>query len=339
MIVMTKENMIKAIESKSAFAPSFANSDYEDVERLYKKEVLGETVSSDAAKDKFRVIDYSNWEDLNLFATGVREKKWLRNKTTGETGLFKFPKTEQTGDYWAEKLAYELCTPLGINIARTELGTYQGRTGSFSYNVVNQEEYLLEGYVIIGKVLSFSTDSDVYSRIGVNYNVELIEQVLQEKFIMFLDVFVFDCLIGNTDRHHGNWAFIIDDDRKWLRVSPFYDNGSSLCYLERDERIKLMQKDKRMLEAAIFTKARSQIGLGDVRPVDHFILFDYICSKYNLYLKELMQNLSDRIDEKSIDALLKRFDDNIISANMKVLLKLFVLQRKNKMIEIYNKYK
>ena len=96
---------------------------------------------------QFPTIDFNDWEELDLLITGVREKKWLKNNMTGETGLFKFPKTDYTGDYWAEKLAYELGKMINIEVARTEIGIYNGRVGSFSYNVLRDGEYLLEGSI------------------------------------------------------------------------------------------------------------------------------------------------------------------------------------------------
>lgn len=287
---------------------------------------------------QFPIVNFSDWEKLDLLITGVREKKWIRNDNTGEIGLFKFPKTPYTGDYWAEKLAYELGKLIDIKVARTEIGIYNGRVGSFSYNVLKTGEHLLEGYAIIGDVLDFSTSSEIYDNMGLNYSVELLEDVLANYFPMLLEMFTFDCLIGNTDRHHGNWAFVTDDNGVWLRLSPLYDNGTSLCYLERTERIELMQKDARMLEAALYTKPKSQIGLGDIRPVDHFDLFSYICSRHNENMKKIMNDLEKGITGESISDLLGRFDDNIIDEKIKQFLNIFIMKRRDKMIDIFNQY-
>jgi len=286
---------------------------------------------------KFPTIDFSQWEELNLPASGMREKKWLRNIGTCEIGLFKFPKTDDTGDFWAEKLAYEIGKLIDVNVAKTEIGIHNGRKGSFSYNVLNNGEYLVEGYSIIGDVLDFSTSLEIYKTIGINYSVELLENVLAERFPIFLKVILFDCLIGNTDRHHGNWAFITDENGTWLRLSPLYDNGSSLCYLERPERIKLMQKDKKMLEAALFSKAKSQIGLGGERPVNHFNLFSYICSKYRTDMKRQMEFIENNISDKTLSDILERFDDNIIDTELRQFIKHFLLKRREKMIDIFGK--
>jgi len=55
----------------------------------------------------------------------------------------------------------------------------------------------------------------------------------------FWDMFVIDTLIGNNDRHFGNWG-ILDKDGK-IGLSPIYDCGSSLgALLDDDEMEKLL---------------------------------------------------------------------------------------------------
>lgn len=287
---------------------------------------------------EFPIIDFTGWEEVTLPVSGIRKKKWLRNNNTGEIGLFKFPKTEYTGDFWAEKLAHEIGTLIGIETAKTELGRYDGNLGSFSYYVLLDEgEYLLEGHTIIGDILDFNTSSEIYEQIGRKYNIQLLEEVLADKFQLFLKVIVFDCLIGNTDRHHGNWAFISDDSGTWLRLSPLYDNGSSLCYLERSNRITLMMKDKTMLEAALFTKSKSQIGLGDKRPANHFGMLSYICTKYNHNVRLIMEDIERAATNEAISKLAYQLPDVVIDSNVKDFVKQFLTKRRDRMLDIFKK--
>lgn len=288
--------------------------------------------------EKFAVNDFSDWTIEKLPVSGIREKLWLSNPVTGEIGLFKFPRTKYTGDYWAEKLAYELGMLASIEIANTELGIFKGRKGSFSYNILDDGEYLLEGHVIIGDILEFSTSTEIYEQLGRSYSVQLLEEVLAERFMLFLKVLVFDCLIGNTDRHHGNWGFIADDGGNWLRLAPLYDNGSSLCYLERPERIALMEKDQMMMDAALYTKAKSQIGLNDIRPADHFSIFAYLCDKYCRSMIPIMDNIKLGITDEKISGLLERFHDDTISKRMKEFIIQYLSKRRNRMLDIYRKH-
>ena len=44
----------------------------------------------------------------------------------------------------------------------------------------------------------------------------------------FWDMFLVDALIGNWDRHNGNWGFLQNTITRQLRLAPVYDCGSSL---------------------------------------------------------------------------------------------------------------
>ena len=49
------------------------------------------------------------------------------------------------------------------------------------------------------------------------------------------EMMVIDFIIGNTDRHTGNFGILRDADTlQWLKIAPIFDNGNSLFYNERD---------------------------------------------------------------------------------------------------------
>lgn len=54
----------------------------------------------------------------------------------------------------------------------------------------------------------------------------------------FWDMFVIDSLIGNTDRHNGNWGFLLNKNTGKVEFSPIYDYGSALNPMLEDEEIK-----------------------------------------------------------------------------------------------------
>lgn len=49
---------------------------------------------------------------------------------------------------------------------------------------------------------------------------------LDDALHKFWEMFVMDAILGNRDRHEGNWGFIKIDDT--YKFSPIFDNGSSL---------------------------------------------------------------------------------------------------------------
>ena len=54
----------------------------------------------------------------------------------------------------------------------------------------------------------------------------------------FWEMFLIDSLIGNTDRHNGNWGFLLNKDTGKVEFSPIYDCGSALNPMLEDEEIE-----------------------------------------------------------------------------------------------------
>ena len=58
----------------------------------------------------------------------------------------------------------------------------------------------------------------------------------------FWDMFIIDSLIGNTDRHNGNWGFLLNKKTGRAEFSPIYDCGSCLNPMLEDEEIEKMNE-------------------------------------------------------------------------------------------------
>ena len=58
----------------------------------------------------------------------------------------------------------------------------------------------------------------------------------------FWDMFVIDSLIGNTDRHNGDWGFLLNKTTDKARFSPIYDCGSCLNPMLEDKEITKIYK-------------------------------------------------------------------------------------------------
>ncbi len=305
----------------------------------------------------FEVKNFDNWIEDKIsgkFGSGASEKVWLINPETNEKGLFKFPKVKDkekriiTGEYWAEKLATEIGKLIDVECAKVDIGTYKGRIGSMSYNILeNKYDNLFEGIYFIQKHYPYYNKSkleDTYS--NMKYSIQMIEKSILEDYYFDIrkiyKMIIFDILIGNSDRHHSNWAIkhkkAIENNmiHVTLDLCPLYDNGSSLCAYEDNNNLDIFFKDKMKFEALVNTKSKSTIGWENERPIRHFELLSKL--KENSYLITLpyIENIKNNINEQSIDKLLKEFDNNIINNDMKRLLKMFLLERRKRMLEIYD---
>lgn len=308
--------------------------------------------------------NFDNWvEDIEFgkFGSGASEKVWLINPKTNEKGLFKFPKVKDkekgiiTGEYWAEKLATEIGKLIDVECAKVDIGTYKGRIGSMSYNLVDyssEDNYtnLLEGIVFIENQYPYYDKDkleDTYS--NSKYSIQMIQNSLNGILEMdkFYKIVIFDILIGNSDRHHSNWAILAKgtvyktpEDMLDIffnyNMCPLYDNGSSLCAYEDNNNLEIFFKDKMKFEALVNTKSKSAIGWENERPIRHFELLKKIKDNAYELTVQYIEKIKTKINEENIDKILNEFDNNIISMDMKKLLKMYLLERRKRMLEIYD---
>lgn len=215
-----------------------------------------------------------------------------------------------------------------------------------SYNIVKDNDIIFrEGLDYIQAQYPFYNKENLVDEYNnKKYSLQMIESSVSRllEISEILKIIIFDCLIGNSDRHHSNWGVIpcvkkVDEgDCVCLKLCPLYDNGSSLCAYEDNNNIEVFFKDKMKLEALVNTKSKSAIGWKNERPIRHFDLLKKLRdNKYEATIPYI-EKIKNNINDKSIDKILTEFDNNIINENMKKLLKMFLLERRKRMLEIYN---
>lgn len=220
-----------------------------------------------------------------------------------------------------------------------------GRIGSMSYNIISDRRVFTEGVDYIqAKYPYYNMENLTEEYTNKKYSLQMIENSIKGKLKNeeIFNMMIFDCLIGNSDRHHSNWGvipYIKKQENKYhilSKLSPLYDNGSSLCSYVNETDIELILKDKMKFEALVNTKSKSAIGWEDVRPIRHFELLKKLKENYYALTIQCIKKIKDNINNQNIESLLNEFEDNIISRDMKKLLKLYLLERRKRMLEIYN---
>ena len=89
-------------------------------------------------------------------------------------------------------------------------------------------------------------------------------------------------------------------------------------------------------EALVNTKSKSTIGWENERPIRHFELLKKIKDNAYELTVQYIEKIKTNINEENIDKILNEFNNNIISIDMKKLLKMYLLERRKRMLEIYN---
>ena len=217
-----------------------------------------------------------------------------------------------------------------------------------SYNILNNKyDTLFEGIYFIQKHYPYYNKDklvDTYS--NIKYSVQMIEESLLEDYYFDIGkihkMIIFDILIGNSDRHHSNWAikYKRENNKNMIYVTldlcPLYDNGSSLCAYEDNNDLNIFFKDKMKFEALVNTKSKSAIGWKNERPIRHFELLKKMRdNNYDLTITYI-EKIKNNINENSLEKILREFGNNIINKDMKRLLKMYLLERRKRMLQIYN---
>lgn len=286
--------------------------------------------------------DFSLWEEYegNSEGSGRSEKIWLQNPETGQIGLFKFKKDEGTTDHVSECIAYRLAMVLDIPCAKFELGRYRDREGSMSYNIIeNPEEILIEGiHFIYYTYPSYNDETFIDEKTHHKYSIEMIVKSI-EKFVSideFLNMIIFDFLIGNTDRHQSNWAMISSDSKmKW---SPLYDNSSSLCaYIPSEQINSYLGRDKNRWKALTDTRSKSLIRckLDDEKRPTHLTVLKYVKDLYFGRTYKMVKKVCTILTEEKICDILNEYEENELCSEKKDLIKKFLLSKIQMIKEVY----
>ncbi len=288
------------------------------------------------------IRDYSHWEEYkdNSMGSGRSEKIWLSYKN--EIGLFKFPKQFSdkniTTEHISEKLASEIAGILDIPCAKVEIGTYNGRLGSISYKINKDNEFLLEGINFINKSYPNYDIDTLYDPVEqVYYSFPMISPIIESLSFEkeFVEMVAFDALIGNSDRHHSNWALLVAfQSLNKLRVSfsPLYDNGSSLCcYIKEKDIDSFLGKDTRRLQSLVQTKSKSRIRIDafNKKEPQHLDVLAYMLRNdiYKTHFIAFAKKILERLDLSTINHLLHNYPNNLLSDNRKKLIEQFLLQK------------
>lgn len=285
--------------------------------------------------------DFSFWEEYEGTpeGSGRSEKIWLMNPDTGQTGLFKFRKDISTTDHVSECIAYDLANLLGIPCARFEIGSYKGREGSMSYSIVdNKDETLIEGiYCISLQYNHFDTETLMDSETKDKYSLEMIKKALEPLglFCDFLPVCLFDFLIGNTDRHQSNWALIRKD--KVVRLSPLYDNSSSLCAYVAESKInQYLGNDLMLWKSLVDGKSKSiiRINCRDTKRPTHLEVIKYIHNNYFEQTINIVKKMEKMLTEDTVCMIMEKYIE-ILSVKKIDLIKKYLLSKVQLLEEVY----
>ena len=205
----------------------------------------------------FEVEPEPAFDPDRIESMGSKEKFWFRfpgEEQDGPDWLFKYPRPD-SGEHWAEKIAAEVAQILEIPRAQVELAVCRGIRGSIAKSFRKGNESLIHGNEYISDlVFEYQQYDDQIPSYDAGKRFGQSQHTLRTIFIAvsgneahFAEYVLLDALIGNTDRHHENWGWVMDnDDPEWIQLAPSFDHASSLGRELSDERRELLLHQGRL---------------------------------------------------------------------------------------------
>jgi hypothetical protein len=155
---------------------------------------------------------------------GILPKCWRR--VNGKIVLYKggtIGASNTGNEPYSEFYAYQIAKILGVNAIPYNLSKWKNTLCSTCEIFTNKEV----SFVPVGRIVKsggMHAVREYYKKLGTEF-----ERALNEMII-------YDALIFNTDRHFGNFGFLVDNrTNEIIAPAPLFDHGNSLFnYVSRD---------------------------------------------------------------------------------------------------------
>ena len=251
------------------------------------------------------LINFNNAKEIPPEYNGSEKKKTMIFDE--KKYLVKFPdsnrspklKVSYINNVYSEYIGSKIFELLGINTQKVRLGYYIQDTRKFY--VCACEDFTTENTKLIEfeKLENASLDSEGEKKdlSDIKHIIELntynIDKEFFEKF--FWDMFIVDCLIGNTDRHNGNFGFIKNIQTEELTLAPVYDCGSCLFSTFTDEKMEEVLNNKGLLRDCIKnTSSAIKYNGSKIK------YYDFITNLENKECTEALMRIYPRINVEKI---------------------------------------
>ena len=199
----------------------------------------------------------------------------FRNSSNKQTNL----NSPQTNNIFSEYIGCHIIDTMGFPVQETFLGTYRGEMvvacKDFNYPGVHSAEFadLSNSFISNSKLKPHPELNSVLSCYEERFGADASHPLRQH----FWDLFIIDSLLGNFDRHAGNWGFLVNNKTGSVDASPIYDCGSCLFPALGEHALIEVLSDIRQIDARVYEFPLSSILDGG----EKIRYFDFISSLQN----------------------------------------------------------
>ena len=262
--------------------------------------------------NSMELIDFSNCkEKINIYKGSEKKKTLIYNQ---KQYLVKFPDPVREknkcisyiNNAYSEYIGSKIFESIEFKTQNVLLGYYNfsGKEkivcACEDFTDENNILYEFENFTISSVDKKIETEiSDIIEVLSQNSNIINVEKTINE----FWKMFIVDCLIGNTDRHNGNWGFIANEELNNLTFAPIYDCGSCLSPLLDEEEIeKKIRNETEIKNIALNTYSCLK---EENKKISYY---NYITSLKNKECNKALAEIFPKIDMEKINLIIDEID-------------------------------
>ncbi len=255
------------------------------------------------------MIDFTNCEINNFKYYGGKNGGKICIRYNNENYMLKFPAINEgisehaySNSCISEYITCKIIKTLGLNVQDTILGTYN--LNGVEKVVVACKDFTSNG-TILKQFAELKNSQIETSKNGYGTELNEVIDTIENQLIydvnelnkFFWNMFIADSLVGNFDRHNGNWGFLINESLKKIEIAPIYDCASCLYPQLTDEKISEIINNKEEMEARVFVFPTSALKIND-KKINYF---DYISSLKNEDCNKALLRIFPKIDMEKIN--------------------------------------
>ncbi|RQS43943.1 HipA domain-containing protein [Burkholderia sp. Bp8986] len=266
------------------------------------------------------VIDVTDWPEdpeFSLYPEGAREKSAFFPPAVlpfeflkpGRRYLFKLSDERYPEQFWAEVIAYIVGCRLGVEVPPAYVAVHRQRQtcgALIEWFFVDGHQTFIAGGNRLQRLLP------TYDRKkGEQHSFQLVQRachgaardgLLGDWLMYWARAFLFDALIGNTDRHQDNWGFLqsdLPDGTIEERLSPLFDNGTSLG-MERHIPHVAGWDDNRCVSYLNKGRHHMKFLSDDVQRCQHYDMVERVATM-DVALKAEMRRMMDEFSLRDVE--------------------------------------
>lgn len=258
-------------------------------------------------------IDFTDCRVILGRAYNGANGKKIAVEYDGTQYMLKFPPSGEnkptelsyTNSCISEHIASSIFNMLGVEAQKTMLGTFQ--IGDKTKIVCACRDFTFDGSRLFDFCSIKNTILDSDSNGSGTELADILDTIEKQQYVSpdvleahFWDMFVIDALLGNFDRHNGNWGFLYNDRTGEASIAPVYDCGSCLLPQADDAVMKQVLSDEAALDARVYNYPSSAIRENGKK----IRYYDFLLAGKYSACYEAVKRIYPRIDLDSISALI-----------------------------------